>query len=141
MNIRCEIFLFTSTFQKTAATMEPITTLSLQCKFCDMHKDEEMTLYCKGCEILVCNECICDQHDGHHFSLIKNAAGDLRKTLPNLAKEVRSGYLETLHQKQNEITCLTSEFKNTIDSLEEKINSRTEEMKAKFDDFRILLLD
>lgn len=122
--------------------MEQTTAqLGVRDKFCDVHKDEEITLYCKGCKILVCNECICNQHDGHHFCLIKNAANDLRKSLPTLAEDARSEYLETLQKKQNEITCLTSEFETAIDSLAEKVNNRMEELKAKFDELGNQLLD
>ena len=49
-------------------------------RMCQKH-DEQKKIYCFDCDCLICRDCLLDQHNGHKYGFIKQAAPQCREAL------------------------------------------------------------
>ena len=49
-------------------------------RMCQKH-DEQKKIYCFDCDCLICRDCLLDQHDGHKYGFVKQAAPQCREAL------------------------------------------------------------
>ncbi|XP_035686045.1 tripartite motif-containing protein 3-like [Branchiostoma floridae] len=61
---------------------------------CSFHPTEELRLYCKQCQVPVCNECLDETHSDHSTITIKKASQEKRAPIQALINEGRN-ILET----------------------------------------------
>ncbi|KAI8489146.1 hypothetical protein Bbelb_331310 [Branchiostoma belcheri] len=61
---------------------------------CSVHPTEELKLYCKQCQVPVCNECLDETHSDHSTITIKKASQEKRAPIQALINEGRN-ILET----------------------------------------------
>ncbi|XP_066288694.1 tripartite motif-containing protein 3-like [Branchiostoma lanceolatum] len=61
---------------------------------CSFHPTEELKLYCKQCQVPVCNECLDETHSDHSTITIKKASQEKRAPIQALINEGRN-ILET----------------------------------------------
>ena len=49
-------------------------------RMCQKH-DEQKKIYCFDCDCLICRDCLLDQHNGHKYGFVKQAAPQCREAL------------------------------------------------------------
>ena len=57
---------------------------------CCSHKDELLKLYCEKCKLLICRDCIIDEHKDHKHSLLDKVAEKEREDLLSKFKKTRT---------------------------------------------------
>ncbi|XP_078600257.1 E3 ubiquitin-protein ligase TRIM32-like [Branchiostoma floridae x Branchiostoma japonicum] len=57
---------------------------------CSFHPSEVLKVYCKQCQIPVCDQCLEQAHDDHRKTTIKNAAQDRSSTVQAIINEGRN---------------------------------------------------
>ena len=55
-----------------------------QRNLCSVHKGEELKVYCRTCQEVICRDCIIVTHKQHDYALIKNVREELSKKLEDL---------------------------------------------------------
>ena len=72
----------------------PITDISKDIRklehkrYCIEHEGEELKLYCKDCEEVICRDCTIDEHKGHSYNFITKIKSDLESRLEGLVEKV-----------------------------------------------------
>ena len=67
---------------------KPVTTVT-----CNQHPDEKLQFWCNTCQVLVCSDCMLDQHQGH-------SCNGIEKEAVTKASEVRTrSHAQTFHKK------------------------------------------
>ena len=63
-------------------------------RFCVDHEDEELRLYCKDCEEVICRDCTIVTHKPHNYDFIKNVRPELEEKMRGLLREVERKSIE-----------------------------------------------
>jgi hypothetical protein len=58
-------------------------------QYCEEHHSEELKLFCKTCERVICRDCALVKHREHNYSFVSEACCDVQKTLKGLLKAVK----------------------------------------------------
>ncbi|XP_078608233.1 uncharacterized protein LOC144880104 [Branchiostoma floridae x Branchiostoma japonicum] len=87
---------------------------------CCFHPSEEVRLYCKQCNIPVCNECLDEVHSDHRTISLKKASQERKAPVQALIAEGRnilevySGFLKSLREKEASLDEQKQETDNSI---------------------------
>eukprot|EP00058_Branchiostoma_floridae_P008574 XP_002594062.1 hypothetical protein BRAFLDRAFT_68498 [Branchiostoma floridae] len=87
---------------------------------CGFHPSEEVRLYCKQCNIPVCNECLDEVHSDHRTISLKKASQERKAPVQALIAEGRnilevySGFLKCLREKETSLDEQKQETDNSI---------------------------
>ncbi|XP_066283744.1 tripartite motif-containing protein 2-like [Branchiostoma lanceolatum] len=76
--------------QNKATLTEKTSEQPLSENRCSLHPSEELKVYCKQCQIPVCEQCLEGAHDDHRITTIKKAAQERRFTVQALIDEGRN---------------------------------------------------
>eukprot|EP00058_Branchiostoma_floridae_P019041 XP_002604530.1 hypothetical protein BRAFLDRAFT_79377 [Branchiostoma floridae] len=99
---------------------------------CSFHPAEEVRLYCKQCNVPVCNECLDERHSNHATISMKKAAQEKRASFQEQIAEGRnilgtySSFLEGL--REQEIT-LSEQKQQANDSINKAFNQMVQKLK------------
>ena len=107
-----------------------------QKRLCSDHDEEELKLYCRTCQEVICRDCAIVTHKQHDYTFIKDVREELTKKIKRLVsstdgKEAEyKGHLECVHQaSENETQRLVDEetkvkqyFDNHIQDLQLQID-------------------
>ncbi|XP_019636630.1 PREDICTED: tripartite motif-containing protein 3-like [Branchiostoma belcheri] len=77
-------------FQQQATTSEETRQQPQSANRCFFHPTEVYRIYCKQCQMPVCDECIEGAHNGHLLTTIKKAGQESRPTVQALIHEGRN---------------------------------------------------
>ena len=55
---------------------------------CKKHQNRELVVYCETCNEMLCQLCIADKHEGHHYTKIQQAAEEQRRRLKEVSASV-----------------------------------------------------
>ena len=70
---------------------------------CSTHQAKDCTLWCKTCDVMICFECIGDEHDGHPVRklksyLVEKIESQLGKPLQEGVEEYKSGLMRKIER-------------------------------------------
>ena len=104
---------------------------------CSEHEEEELKIYCKTCQEVICSDCAIVSHKGHQYAFIKDAKKELLCELREVIAQVKKkdeefqGYIA-------EVNTVTTAKRENYAECEKKVNDY-------FDDYiqqhRAMLLD
>ena len=55
---------------------------------CQKHPGEVLKLYCQGCEVLVCRDCVLVQHKDHNYSFVDDLIDEQKQKLKDTLQEL-----------------------------------------------------
>ncbi|XP_078575614.1 tripartite motif-containing protein 2-like [Branchiostoma floridae x Branchiostoma japonicum] len=88
--------------------------------WCSFHPSEEVKLYCKQCNVPVCNECLDEMHSDHETISLKKALRERKAPIEVLITEGRKilevycGFLKSLREKEKTSDEQKQETDNSI---------------------------
>ncbi|XP_019636978.1 PREDICTED: tripartite motif-containing protein 3-like [Branchiostoma belcheri] len=98
---------------------------------CSSHPSMTLKVYCKQCQIPVCDQCLEEVHDGHATTAIKKAARDRKTTVQALITEGRNiveGYCSFLKGLREREKTLNEEKQKTDKSIIQAYNQTLEKL-------------
>ena len=97
-----------------------------QKRYCLEHEGEELKLYCRTCEEVICRDCTIVTHKQHDYTFIKDVTGILLGKLQDLSFTVR--------QKEVEIRDVIDYIHSKKQEEQQKLESHEYKAKTFFDD-------
>ncbi|XP_078581783.1 uncharacterized protein LOC144865109 [Branchiostoma floridae x Branchiostoma japonicum] len=101
---------------------------------CSFHPSEVLKVYCKQCQIPVCDQCLEQAHDDHRTTTIKKAEQERRSTSHAFIDEGRNileSFLRFLRSLREEEKALNEKKQQTDDSIIEAYNQTVQTMVQK----------
>ena len=86
-------------------------TILEQKRYCSDHKGEELKLYCRTCQEVICRDCAIVTHKQHDYTFIKDVKEELTKKMESLSCEVEA---------------ISGAFKEQVESLEKTVSTLNE---------------
>ena len=87
-----------------------------QKRYCSAHEGEELKLYCRTCQEVICRDCTIVTHKQHDYTFIKDVREELTQKMTTLLARVDGkeaeyqGHLDSIHQaSENETQKLATE--------------------------------
>ncbi|XP_078664938.1 E3 ubiquitin-protein ligase TRIM32-like [Branchiostoma floridae x Branchiostoma belcheri] len=124
-------------FQQQATTSEETTEQPQSGNRCSFHPTEVHRMYCKQCQIPVCEECIEGVHDGHATTTIKKAAQENRPTVQALIHEGRNilesycGFVRGLRETEKTLNEQKQQTDNAITQAYYELLAKVEQNHTK----------
>ena len=100
---------------------EDVRTLE-QKRYCSEHEGEELKLYCRTCQEVICRDCTIVTHKQHDYTFVKYVKEELSKELEVLT---------------NEVEARSVEFKRHADLLEKSMSSISDNATAMEEHIRV----
>ena len=79
-----------------------------QKRYCSAHEGEELKLYCRTCQEVICRDCAIVTHKQHDYTFIKDVREELTKKMESLSTEVEA---------------ISGAFRERAEALEKSISS------------------
>ncbi|XP_035658558.1 tripartite motif-containing protein 2-like [Branchiostoma floridae] len=98
---------------------------------CSFHPSTVLKLYCKQCQVPVCEQCLEEAHDDHRTTTIKKAAQQRISTVQTLMKEGRNimeSYLSFLRSLREEEKALNETKRQTDNSIIQAYNQMMQKL-------------
>ena len=100
---------------------------------CEFHNDI-CTLYCVGCNEILCTTCVTENHSGHALQQIEIVHQERHKTISDTVMEIQNLQLSDLSDRRRSITSIREEYKKDKHSLRAQIETTiTSYSKSLFD--------
>eukprot|EP00058_Branchiostoma_floridae_P018606 XP_002604095.1 hypothetical protein BRAFLDRAFT_71616 [Branchiostoma floridae] len=103
---------------------------------CSFHPSEVLKVFCKQCQIPVCDQCLEQAHDDHRTTTIKKAAQEMSLTVQPLISEGRNiveGYLSFLRSLREEEKALNEKKQQTDNSIIQAYNQTMQKLTERKD--------
>ena len=107
---------------------------------CKKHHGEELVLYCVQCSLVICLDCMEEDHPKHNCCKISRFAKEARTQLESYAKGVHP-LLSQVTKQRAQVHEESKKFCDLLDETELAINKEYENNKRFLDDHRRLLLE
>ena len=90
--------------------------------FCqrELHEKEELKLFCKNCEVAICNTCAMTLHEGHGKMLLQEATNARKTKINSMIKSLKDKVLEKrkeveqFNQKSMEVQAKVADVKSQV---------------------------
>ena len=89
-------------------------------RYCSDHEGEELKLYCRTCQEVICRDCTIVTHKQHDYTFIKEVREKLVQEMHNLLGHVK-GKVEEFTQHQNHLQEVDTKSKESIDACRSKV--------------------
>ncbi|XP_078619099.1 uncharacterized protein LOC144886354 [Branchiostoma floridae x Branchiostoma japonicum] len=99
---------------------------------CSFHTSEEFKVYCKQCQIPVCELCLEEAHNGHSTTTIKKAAQERRPTvqaLINEGKNILESYCSFIRDLRDKEKTLNEQKQQTDNEIIQTYNTMLSEVE------------
>ena len=96
---------------------------------CKEHPEQEYIIFCKGCQVPCCPDCMLGKHNQHFFIEIEEAADEARRSLPAILASLEE---TTLPAEEYAYTSAA----NYVGKYKDSILTTKEESKQRFQDLR-----
>ena len=120
-----------------AEVKEGALTQVHQKHMCSEHKEEELKIYCKTCQDLICSDCAIISHKGHKYTFIKDAEKEIVHELQELISQVK--------KKDEDFRGYIAEVNTVMAAKRENFAECEKKVNEYFDDYiqqhRMMLLD
>src|SRR6218665_1216102 len=70
---------------------------------CELHKQEDLKIYCKACKTVACPICFFEKHEGHKGIYVTKAVDEIRKDFTNNIEKVKI-FISRAQMKRTQIT-------------------------------------
>lgn len=100
--------------------------------FCDKHKSEELTLYCKPCDDPICLRCKVTSHENHSTMDLSDVAKGARELLGSKLSEAK-GFLPLLHEHLSDVNQYEEQLTQTKQDISKSISERASDLTARVD--------
>lgn len=100
--------------------------------FCDKHKSEELTLYCKPCDDPICLRCKVTSHENHSTMDLSDVAKEARELLGSKLSEAK-GFLPLLHEHLSDVNQYEEQLTQTKQDISKSISERASDLIARVD--------
>jgi len=107
---------------------------------CKKHHDEELVLYCVQCSMVICLDCMEEDHPKHDCCKISRFAKEARTKLQTYIESIPP-ILSRVTSQKSSIEEESKKFCDLLDETELEINMEYEKNKRLLDDHRRLLLE
>ncbi|KAK3582876.1 hypothetical protein CHS0354_012488 [Potamilus streckersoni] len=94
--------------------------------FCDRHSSDELTFYCRRCDVPVCLRCKVTIHENHPTEDLSDSASETRRDLDELLQSAKTS-LPNLHNYLQEV----SHYEETLEKTHSKIKHDIEKQTKK----------
>ena len=115
--------------------LKPDDVAKFQTRYCQVHRSDEVKLFCSDCRQCVCMVCYAEHHSGHKCVDVNKAAGDFRKQLQtDFIDKIDAHILQEQKKKKGNYEPKQKDvFKQKVLKIESEINKSAEEMKKAID--------
>lgn len=100
--------------------------------FCDKHKSEELTLYCKPCDDPICLRCKVTSHENHSTMDLSDVAKEARELLGSKLSEAK-GFFPLLHEHLSDVNQYEEQLTQTKQDISKSISERASDLIARVD--------
>ena len=107
---------------------------------CSEHEGEELKLYCRTCQDVICRDCTVITHNGHDYMFIKDAKEEIVQSLQQLLVQVEKKDVKFQAYISAVMTAMAAKEQHFFE-FEKQINDYFNESIAKIQFHRALLLD
>ncbi|XP_066279074.1 tripartite motif-containing protein 3-like [Branchiostoma lanceolatum] len=114
--------------QKQGATLLEEMSGQPQCSF---HPPEEFKVYCKQCQISVCEQCLEEAHDDHRTTTIKKAAQERKSTIQALianGRNILESYVSFISGLSKQEKILNKQKQQTDNSIIQAYNQAVQKL-------------
>lgn len=139
--LQCEVYLCQSCLnihKKQVATRAHTTVLLEEVKkggektlhhpqICPVHEKEEIKLYCRKCNRVICRDCTLDEHRDHEFVFVKNIVPEIEKNIVDACK--------VLSLKEKEFQEHIAYIDKVLQDTAGQKTSNTKQIKALYDGY------
>ncbi|WAR10978.1 LIN41-like protein [Mya arenaria] len=101
--------------------------------FCEKHKGDELSFYCRKCSVPICLRCKVTVHEQHTTEDLADVAAEIRVLLMDMLKGAQ-GMLPKFHSHLNDITFYNDHLEKEREKLKDEIISQTKKLHEKVDD-------
>eukprot|EP00058_Branchiostoma_floridae_P003265 XP_002588753.1 hypothetical protein BRAFLDRAFT_89820 [Branchiostoma floridae] len=123
-----------ATLQKQATLSGETAEVPRAENLCNFHPSEKLKLYCKPCQIPICELCLEEAHDDHYTTTINKAAQERRSTVQALINEGRNilesycGFIKGLGEEEKTLIKQIEQNKNSIiQTYDQRVQKLTEQ--------------
>ena len=89
-------------------------------RYCSDHEGEELKLYCRTCQEVICRDCAIVTHKQHDYTFIKNIREELVQEMQDLLGRVE-GKVEEFTHHQNHLQEVDRKSKESVDVCRSKV--------------------
>lgn len=111
---------------------KPLTPTVIAKVFCDKHKTEELTFYCRVCDLPICMRCKVTTHENHSTNDLSDVASETRQFLSSKLSDAKS-YLPSLHEQLNEINQYEDHLTQSKKKIVKAIGERASDLHSRID--------
>ena len=108
-------------------------------RFCEVHPQQELKLFCETCETPVCKECMLEEHNDHAFLPLEDASMQYTEILQGLVNKTKP-LIAQLNESMKNIEFLLSSIQERAELVADEIcDSIDTQMRALQEHKRVLL--
>ena len=111
---------------------KPLTPAISTKVFCDKHKSEELTFFCKVCDFPICLRCKVTSHENHSTKDLSDVASETREFLGSKLSNAKD-FLPTLHEQLNDINRYEDDLTQSKQEIVNAITSKASALHARVD--------
>ena len=100
---------------------------------CAEHHEEELKLYCRTCQEVICRDCTIVTHKQHDYTFIKDVREELVQEMKRLVSCAEEKNKEFLHHQQH-LNWAEKKSKENIDSCSGEVRKYFKEWRRRLDD-------
>ncbi|KAL4217233.1 E3 ubiquitin-protein ligase trim56 [Mactra antiquata] len=101
--------------------------------FCEKHKGDELSFYCRKCSIPICLRCKVTTHEQHTSEDLSDVAAEIRVLLTDMLKGAQN-VLPKFHGHLNDVTFYSDHLEKERDKLKAEIVEQTMKLHETIDD-------
>ena len=109
-----------------------LLSLSVGGSYCDMHRDEEVELYCHDCNKNICRICSAAEHKGHESGEVPEMAEKFRRVIDKDDQLILSS-MNAVQQRSDKTKEERMEWLSHVDSVEKMVVEAGEAVKCLVD--------
>ncbi|XP_048765451.1 uncharacterized protein LOC125673128 [Ostrea edulis] len=95
---------------------------------CQIHTNDELTIYCKDCKKNVCEECVKDEHSSHSWESVGKFSKKLSSSLRSTSTRIRTTNVAELRRQLVKVTETCHSAKTRFQKAENEISRQEEEV-------------
>ena len=124
----------TSFLKKSSTSILPLSSPIIYFNHCDIHKHEEMKLYCMTCNECVCVDCTGDSHAIHSTKSVLKRVEDIKEEWKKSVEEISIDFIDIQQKSINDHDL--DQVNEEIKMLEEKLKSLIEKKEFMIDEMK-----
>ena len=117
----------------TARVQDPFSTFTQDgARYCNVHEDEKLRIYCFDCSMTICAMCCLEDHIAHNFKEIGKALGHISKDIDDKVEQMTS-CIDNFRGVAAHLEAEKYKALDNIQAMETEVQKRCEKMKQMID--------